>query len=137
MRIKLLGTLLVVVASLAGCSQTTGSVESQITSPAVPEQDLYFEEDLQEYYLDSDIVYDEYNAGVYEACSLLFSYSYDSNMYAQGISLSSMDCQYWGGSYDGDYDSPYEEGYWETVEEMFSTTPFWCWGEDCVTESDF
>lgn len=130
--------MLAVVTTTTGCSQqVSGSVESQVTRPATPEQDLYLEEDVQEYQLDSDIAYEEYEEGVNDACSRLFYYSYDSNVYAQGIALSSMDCQYWGGSYDGDYDSPYEEGYWETVEEMFSTTPFWCWGEDCVTESDF
>lgn len=138
MRIKLLGTLCIVVTSLVGCSQqTSGSVESRVTAPSIPEQDFNLEQDNQEYELDSDIVYEEYLAGANEACSNIFSLSYDDLMYAGGESLFIGDCLYWGGSYDGEYDTPYEEGYQETIEEMFSTTPYWCWGDECVTESDF
>lgn len=135
---SLLGSVLVIALAVSGCSQqSTDSVEVNVTSPAIPEQDLYLEEDSMQYELDSDIVYEEYLAGADEACSNIFSLSYDDQMYADGETLFIGDCVYWGGSYDGEYDTPYEEGYRETIEEMFSTTPYWCWGDECVTESDF
>jgi hypothetical protein len=137
-KLKFISIALLITCAVSGCSQqSSDSLGVNVTSPAIAEQDLYFEEDIQEYDLDSDVVYEDYLAGADEACSNIFSLSYDDYMYAGGESLYIGDCTYWGGSYDGEYDTPYEEGYRETIEEMFSTTPYWCWDDECVTESDF
>jgi hypothetical protein len=137
-KLKFISIALLITCAVSGCSQqSSDSLGVNVTSPAIAEQDFNLEQDNQEYELDSDIVYEEYKEGAYEACSNIFSLSYDDLMYADGETLFKGDCVYWGGSYDGEYDTPYEEGYRETIEEMFSTTPYWCWGDECVTESDF
>jgi len=89
--------------------------------------------DLAENYITED----DFQSGAITACSDLFSISPDGYLYQNSTSLSQADCEDWGGSYSGAYEDPFQDGYYSTIEEMFSQTPYWCWGEECLTREDF
>jgi len=93
--------------------------------------------DLEADLVESKIIESEFQDGVFSACSDLFSISPDKTLYENNNELYLEDCESWGGSYEGEYETPYDEDYFKTIEEMFLETPYWCWGVECVTESDF
>jgi len=84
-----------------------------------------------------DFEYYEYEAGVEDACTILFSISPDGNLFAGENRIEEDDCYGWGGDYDGSDSDIYAEGYYDTIEFMFADTPYWCWGTECVTPDDF
>lgn len=78
-----------------------------------------------------------YIEGVRKACNLLFTISEDGYVYAGSERLSEATCQIdFIGTYDG-VDVPFYEGYQDTVERIFLDTPYWCWGNECLTIEDF
>lgn len=93
--------------------------------------------DLEADLIEEKIIDSEFQDGIFNACNDLFSISPDGILYENDNELYLEECENWGGSYEGDYETPYDEGYFKTLEEMFSDSPYWCWGNECFTESDF
>ena len=85
----------------------------------------------------ADFGVDEYQAGLEDACEILFSISPDGNLFAGENRIQENDCYDWGGNFDPRDADFYSEGYYDTVEYMFDGTPYWCWGDECLTPYDF
>ncbi len=109
----------------------------QDTSTAGVEDYGDIQGDLDADLLEQKVIEIEFKDGVLSACSDLFSISPDEILYENNNKLYLEDCKNWSGSYEGEYESPYDEGYFKTIEAMFVSTPYWCWGTKCLTKTDF